>query len=129
MSSYGRQDSEWVELEEAGRTYLIEVARRGEDTSYTELNRELVERTGLPGFDFSSELGRAAMGHLLYLIVSRDYPDSGFMLSALVHYVGGNEPGPGFYALGKDKGLFHASGDKLAFWVTQLQGIYAAYAR
>lgn len=69
------------------------------------------------------------MGHLLYLIVERDYPESGYMLSALVQFLHGNEPGSGFYALASDKGLFSAGGDKPLFWASQVKGVHDFYAR
>jgi hypothetical protein len=56
-------------------------------TSYTELNATLVRRTGLPGFDFSRADERAAMGHLLYLIVELNRPETNLMISALVSYL------------------------------------------
>lgn len=58
MTSYGREQSEWNELAEAGRVFLIDVARRRGDTTYTQLNNELVEATGLRPFDFSRCVGQ-----------------------------------------------------------------------
>ena len=68
---YGRDDDTWSKLKEARRTFLIERARLNRTTSYTELNAALERRTGLQGFDFTHADERAAMGHLLYLIVMR----------------------------------------------------------
>jgi hypothetical protein len=36
------------------------------------------------------------MGHLLYLIVERNRPSTGLMISALVTYLGANDAGTGF---------------------------------
>jgi hypothetical protein len=69
---YGRDDLVWDQLADAGLAFLIERARLGKLTSYTELNATLVSRTGLPGFDFSRADERAAMGHLLYLMVEKN---------------------------------------------------------
>lgn len=68
-------------------------------TSYTDLNAVLARRTGLKSFDFEQADDRAAVGHLLGLIVKRDHPTSGLMISALVHYLDANDAGPGFYVL------------------------------
>ena len=100
---YGRSSEVWDELVDAAVDFLLEVARRRGQTTYTELNRELTERTGHPGFNFDSQAERAAMGHLLGLVVERTRPESGLMLSALVIYLGGNDPGTGFYALAKPR--------------------------
>jgi hypothetical protein len=74
MALYGRDDLVWDELARAGLEFLAERARLGKLTSYTELDATLVRRTGLPGFDFSRADERAAMGHLLYLIVELNRP-------------------------------------------------------
>jgi hypothetical protein len=50
---YRRDDLVWDELARVGLDFLVERARLGKLTSYTELNATLVRRTGLPGFDFS----------------------------------------------------------------------------
>jgi len=84
---YGRDDATWSQLAEAGRAFLIERARLRRTTSYTELNTALERRTELPGFDFTHADEHAAMGHLLYMIVMRDWPQTRLMLSALVLYL------------------------------------------
>jgi hypothetical protein len=62
-------------------------------TSYTELNATLQRRTGLAGFGFGRADERAAMGHLLYLIVERNRPATNLMISALVTYLDANDAG------------------------------------
>jgi len=99
--------------------------------SYTELNPALERRTGLMGFDVMHADERAAMGHLLYLIVMRDWPQTRLMLSALVLHLNGNDPGSGFYALAQDLEMLpaRASTDKKEhFWVTQLGDLYEHYS-
>src|SRR5258708_21781217 len=86
VALYGRDELVWYRLADAGLGFLIERARLGKLTSYTELNATVVRRTGLPGFDFSRADERAAMGHLLYLIVELNRPKTGLMTSALVSY-------------------------------------------
>lgn len=72
MSGYGRADNEWDILVEAGRGLLVERAKLGKLTSYTELSVTLARRTGCRASDFERADERAAMGHLLGRIVGRD---------------------------------------------------------
>lgn len=131
MSGYGRTESEWEELVDAGRGFLVERAKLGKLTSYTELNVTLARRTGCRAFDFERADERAAMGHLLGLIVERDQEivssKPRVMLSALVNYLGANNAGPGFYQLAKELQLLpmKASADeKLVFWAKQVERLY-----
>ena len=101
---YGRDDEDWNRLTDAGLAFLVERARLETLTSYTELNATLERRTGLPGFDFARVDERAAMGHLLYLIVERNRPATKRMISALVTYLGANDAGTSFYALAQELG-------------------------
>jgi hypothetical protein len=57
---YGRDGESWDQLTDAGLAFLIERARLGKLTSYTELNAILQRRTGLTGFDFGRADERAA---------------------------------------------------------------------
>ncbi|WP_129337042.1 hypothetical protein [Cellulomonas endophytica] len=68
-----------------GRTItFLERAAAGLDTTYTDLNHELVERTGERGFLFDNPTDRAAIGHLLEPMVRENYPTRGALLSVLV---------------------------------------------
>jgi hypothetical protein len=120
---FGRDDAEWNELVRVGTAFLEERLRLGRPTSYTEMNTVIFGRTGGRPFDFSHDADRAAMGHLLYLIVQRDYPTRGYMLSAVVMYLDGNDAGSGFYRLGEQMGLKKPGGDRLQFWSEQLRGL------
>jgi hypothetical protein len=131
MAGYGRTDSEWDQLVAAGRDFLVERARLGKLTSYTELNATLARRTGLRAFDFDRADERAAMGHLLGLIVERDQEiittDPPLMLSALVNYLRANDAGPGFYQLAKELRLLPTGAspdEKVAFWVKQVRRLH-----
>ncbi|MFI6258981.1 hypothetical protein ACIBCL_23170 [Micromonospora zamorensis] len=131
MSMYGHEDETWDRFTEVGLAFLIERARLGKVTSYTELNTTLERRTELPAFDFEREIDRKAMGHLLGLVVGRNRPITGLMISALVHYLDANDAGPGFYALAKQLGLLPqraTSDEKLSFWISQVNGIHAYYS-
>jgi hypothetical protein len=132
MSLYGRDDQDWDHLVRVGRDFLIERARLRRVTSYTELNATLVRRTGMMGFDFDHPDERAAMGHLLGLIVERDFPTTGLMLSALVHYLDVNNAGPGFYHLATQLGLLPPNASarqKEQFWIQQVNAVHNHYAR
>ena len=102
---YGRVDTAWDELTDAGLGFLIERAQLRMTTSYTEFNAVLVRRTGLRGFDFDRADERAAVGYLLGRIVDRNYPTTGLMISALVQHLDANDAGGGFYALAADKNM------------------------
>ncbi|CAM5572161.1 hypothetical protein OG810_25525 [Streptomyces sp. NBC_01693] len=131
MPGYGRADSEWELLVDTGRDFLVERAKLGKVTSYTELNVSLARRTGCRSFDFERADERAAMGHLLGLIVERDQEsapsDPPLMLSALVNYLDANDAGPGFYQLAKELQLLPVSAskdEKFSFWIQQMKGLY-----
>ncbi|MFI1933899.1 hypothetical protein [Streptomyces sp. NPDC020330] len=131
MPGYGRADSEWDVLVDAGRGFLVERAKLGKLTSYTELSVTLAKRTGCRAFDFDRADERAAVGHLLGLIVERDQEitpsDPPGMLSALVNYLGANDAGSGFYQLAKDLRLLSMSAsadEKFEFWITQVKRLY-----
>ncbi len=132
MALYGRDDLVWEELAREGLAFLIERARLATLTTYTEMNATLVRRTGLPGFDFSRADERAAMGHLLYLIVELNRPVTNVMISALVSYLDGNDAGSGFYKYAQDLGMLSRTASpqqKLEFWVSQVKAIHEYYAQ
>ena len=137
MSSfYGYSAEEWARLVDAAAVSLKRTASLQRDTSYTTLNRDIAARTGLVGFDFSTERGRAGMGHLLgdvvLATVDEGQPaDRQLMLSAIVMYVGSNEPGPGFYSLATALKLLPEKAtkeEKFEFWVKQYRDVISAYA-
>jgi hypothetical protein len=128
----GRDELIWGQLADAGLAFLIERARLGRLTSYTEFNVALVQRTGLPGFDFSRADERLAMGHLLNLIVELNRPMTNLMISALVCYLDANHAGRGFYTLAQDLGLLSGNASaqqKLDFWVGQVKALREYYSQ
>jgi hypothetical protein len=131
MSMYGRDDDTWNHMTEVGLNFLVDRARLRKVTSFTELNATLARRTGMAAFDFEREDERAAMGRLLGLIVERNYATTGLMISALVHYLGANDAGPGFYTLARQLGLLPrgaSSQAKLEFWIGQVNALHEHYA-
>jgi len=131
-AAYGRSGSDWDQAVQAARTFLVEQSRLGRTTSYTELNAVLGNRTRFGTFDFDLEPERAALGHLLGLVVQADRPTSGVMLSAIVVYLNGNDPGPGFYVLATELGLIGpdaTDAEKLEFWTGELGRVHEHYGR
>lgn len=125
---YGRSDDDWDELVGVGHDFLIDVARRRRDTSYTELDAVLRRRTGLRGFDFSQAEDRAAMGYLLGRIVDEDRKlNPLLMISALVIYLNANDAGGGFYTKAREIGLLRDGMQKDEFWISQMNAVYARY--
>jgi hypothetical protein len=131
---YGRDQADWDILAKEGEDFLIEKARLGDPTTYTEMNDALVDRTGLRRFDFASPADRAAIGYLLGLIVTeRNRPETGLMISALVIYHGGSDAGSGFYALAQELGELPpgspSASAKESFWLDQLRKIRDYYQK
>ena len=128
---YGRDEEDWERLTDAGLAFLVERARLAKVTSYTELNATLARRTGLQGFDFGRADERAAMGHLLYLIVERNRPATNLMISALVTYLDANDAGAGFYTFAHELGLLPRNAPshvKFEFWVRQVKALHEHYS-
>ena len=91
---------------------------------YSQFNDELKDRTGLPGFDFGTDLGRDQLSRLLGAIAIRDREDNpGFMITSLVGRKGDFEPGKGFYELAKSWDYrFESTKDgRFEFWQKQLR--------
>ncbi|WP_416529899.1 hypothetical protein [Streptomyces coelicoflavus] len=128
---YSRSDEAWEQLTDAGLKFLFERAQLHKVTTYTEMNSVLARRTGLPSFNFEQADERAAMGYLLGLIVGRDFPKSGLMISALVHYLGANDAGPGFYTLAQQLGLLPKGSSataRLEFWIGQVNSLHQLHS-
>ena len=63
------------------------------------------------------------MGYLLGRVVKNDFPKRGYMISAIVIYLDGNDAGGGFYKLAGQMGLLKDGEDRLDFWAAQLKGL------
>ncbi len=128
---FGRAHADWEQLAETGEAFLIERACLARLTSYTDMNAALEHRTGLRRFEFDLQAERAAMGHLLGMIVRRNRPVTGLMISALVIYLDGNDAGTGFYRLAQDLGELRrgslTAGEREQFWIRQVKALYAHY--
>jgi hypothetical protein len=131
---YGRTELEWEALEATGWDFLISRAREPRPTTdYIETNNELAIRTGQPPWDFNYAKDHAVMGELLGRLVDRSYaetkdqPECGLMISALVMFLGGNGVGRGFYGKAVKLNLIPSEGmseqAKDAFWIGQMNGV------
>jgi hypothetical protein len=133
---YGRDELAWGEAVDAVLPFLQATARNKGTTTYTDVN-DVVKRHGLAGFDFHRAAERYAAGYLLRLVVLRDrseedwQPGEGLMISALVHYQGGSDPGPGFYALAQELNLLHegrlTADEKMTFHIGQITAVQEHY--
>lgn len=126
-----RSEAEWNELASEGHGILKRIARDKSLTNYGDFNQLLMDETGLPGFNFSTDQGRADMGKLLNRIAHRDWtrnPD--FMLTSLVKLTGENMPGQGFFKLADEEDFFDPdSRDQMDFWQEQVGLAHDCYRR
>jgi hypothetical protein len=128
---HGRDDAEWNRLVDAGSEFLVERAGLRKVTSYTELNATLARRTGARLFDFEQAGERRAMGALLETIGERNRPQTGVMITALVHYLGQNDAGPGFYTYAQRIGFLRKGAtedERFEFWASQVGAVHDHYA-
>ena len=122
-------EAEYEHMKEVGREFLIERARKRRYTSYTELSAVLARRCNVRSFDFTNPADRQVMSTLLGDIVRIDVGTTNLMLTAIVIYLNENDAGAGFYSYAQDLGLFAKGGDKLAFWMQQVNGVFDLYAQ
>jgi hypothetical protein len=125
VERYGRAGAEWEALEAAGWEFLVDQARLGRTTSYTEMNTVLARRTGVREFDFDLDGERHAMGELL---AERSFSQARLLISVLVQYLNANDAGPGFYDLATRKHLLRlrpSQDEKLTFWVQHVNAVCA----
>ena len=133
---YGVSEQDWDRQVFAATRSLERIAALGRVTSYTDLNREIAEKTGLDQFNFAHPEGRNALAWILGEVVDRTVDDLQSMLSAVVLYIDGNDAGLGFYHLAVqltgegrlDPGLSAdaSSDDKLRFWSDQVAAVHEA---
>lgn len=125
---YGRADTDWEDLIQAGLHILQGVATRKSSLSYSQLNVELADSTGQSAFNFTSPDGVAGISRLLADIGKRGLEThSGVLLTSIVTGKHSNEPGSGFYALAESTRLFTPGTDKVMFWVEQMNATHAFY--
>lgn len=126
-----RSEADLKFLVTEGHEILKGVAREAKLTTYRDLNKDLMDATGLPGFDLTTDQGRGEMGQLLGRIAIQDWavnPD--FMLTSLVKLTAENGPGKGFFKLAEKEHFFDpATRDELEFWQEQVGKAHDRYRR
>lgn len=103
VRGFGYTDDEWEVAIDTGYRILQGVAARQSMIDYTDLCSDI--RTAC-GVEFVP--GEFALPHLLGAISSRSLAERTVAITALVVYRSGpnkGDPGPGLYALAKEKGL------------------------
>lgn len=128
---YGFTDEQWVAMERHGLDYLEELAREGRDTDYSTFCAAVRGRAGV-----APDPHDHSLPELLRRVGTRSYEDRGVILTALIHYKGGNEPGPGFYELAERlRALNNQPDPRIAaetrerFWVHQVAACHNAHRR
>lgn len=127
---YGYTEEQWEAMEHHGFAFLAGLARDRRDTDYSTFCRELRRRAGV-----APDPHDHALRTLLGRIATRSYEDKQVVITALIHYKGGSEPGPGFYEVSERLRKANAMTDwripqerRLEFWVGQVQAAQRAYA-
>ena len=126
-----RTEEDWEVLTQAAVQWLEQVAKLQRQSSYTEVNQVLKQRTGLRAFDFDVDSERAAMGQLLGRVTAVTFDAVGAMLSSIVVYLNANDAGPGFYKLATEMGLLPprpSADQRLTFWIGQVRAVHEHYS-
>lgn len=127
---YSRSPAEWESLVDGCVRFLREQAALGRTTNYTEVNQTLQRRHAARRFDFDLDSERAAMGHLLGLVVDEEYDATNLMISSIVLYLNENHAGPGFFTKAVELGLLQRNAnpdERQAFWVEQVRAVQEHY--
>jgi hypothetical protein len=125
---FGYGPETWDAMIDAGYAYLCDLASRSADTDYTKLCQELHQRTGavIEPHDY-------ALAHVLGDIGRRSYDQHGVVVTVLVHYKGGTDPGPGFFSLCQQLKLLPlgtvGADTKLMFHAAHVHAVFDAYGR
>ena len=119
MAKFGFPEQQWRSAVEEAKHVLSERAKAKITISYSELASK-INSIHLEAHD-------TRLNHLLGE-VSRDEHEAGRgMLTVLVVYKDGDQtPGPGFFELAEELG--YDTADREAFWMTELNRVYAAWS-
>jgi hypothetical protein len=119
-SDFGISQQDWDAAKAQARTAMIKKAKQRGMIAYS----ELVAKISAVKFDaFDTRLF-----HLLGEISTEEDAEGRGMLSAIVvHKLGDQEPGDGFYELAKSLG--RDTHDKLRFWVQEMHRIHAVWSK
>jgi hypothetical protein len=121
---FGYPDDVWEAMVRAGYEVLCEQAKLGgRPISYGALSREVQVRTGSALFPFS-----APFPHLLGDISRRSLRRYGVLLTSLLVVEDGSGPGPGFYDLAREHGLWDTTVHRWTYWRAETRRTIAAYS-
>ena len=119
LNNYGYEGADWEQAKAQARGVLIEVARRKDKITYSEL------ATNITAINIEAHDSR--MNHLLGEISSEEDAQGRGMLTAIVvHKFGDLRPGPGFYDLAKSLGK--DTSDKDFFWISEVKTVHDYWA-
>lgn len=119
LNNYGYEGADWEQAKAQARGVLIEVARRKDKITYSELAAEITA--------INIEAHDSRMNHLLGEISSEEDAQGRGMLTAIVvHKFGDLRPGPGFYDLAKSLGK--DTSDKDFFWISEVKTVHDYWA-
>ena len=119
LNNYGYEGADWEKAKAQARDVLIEVARRKDNITYSELATEITA--------INIEAHDSRMNHLLGEISSEEDAQGRGMLTAIVvHKSGDLRSGPGFYDLAKSLGK--DTSDKDFFWISEVKTVHDYWA-
>ena len=119
LNNYGYEGADWEKAKAQARDVLIEVARRKDKITYSELATKITA--------INIEAHDSRMNHLLGEISSEEDAQGRGMLTAIVvHKFGDLRPGPGFYDLAKSLGK--DTSDKDFFWISEVKTVHDYWA-
>lgn len=107
-------------LQEQVAAFLRRVARARATTTYAEVAAVAGLTTGDPA-------SRDRIARLLAAINAGEHTEGRPLLSAVVVFAGQRRPGAGFFRCARDLGRLPESGAPLAFWLAELQRVYAQW--
>jgi hypothetical protein len=127
-------EEEWQERARSCEAFLELHATMGRQTplTYSEVNSHVSADPGLAPFDFSTDLGRTRIGHLLGLVSQSSQYERGVMLTAIVGYLDplAQQLGGGFFKMAVKLHRLPARSTKEerdAFWVAEVGRVFAVY--
>jgi hypothetical protein len=115
---YGMPREEWPRVRERARDFIVGCARQRRTTTYSEIS-EVVAPAHVPPYSY-------AMKALLNEICTREDAARGVMLASLVCSKATGMPGEGYF--GCAEGLRRDTRDRRAFWESEVERVYEAFA-
>jgi hypothetical protein len=119
MAKFGFLDHQWRSAIGEAKRVLADRARSKSTISYSELVSKI--------YSVHLEPHDTRLNHLLGEVSTEEHEAGRGMLTVLVVYKDGDQtPGPGFFELAEELG--HDVSDREAFWMSELNKVYAAWS-